>query len=117
MLLALMAIIGLLANPNMVAVKAGGVEWLPINLYINGDTFYYVMYGVLGRAIGMMNSDKKWLTALSAGLFIAGVWVISRGTLHELRWRATAIPGIYIAVPQFCLRDSASSWKKYAEYA
>lgn len=87
MLLALMLVIGILANPNMVSVKAGGIEWLPINLYINGDTFYYVMYGVLGRAIGTMDTDKKWLTALCAALFIAGVWVISRGTLHELRWR------------------------------
>ncbi|VUS67246.1 acyltransferase [Klebsiella huaxiensis] len=87
MLLALMLVIGIMANPNMVAVKAGGIEWLPVNLYINGDTFYYVIYGVLGRAIGMMDTDKKWLTPLCATLFIAGVWVISRGTLHELRWR------------------------------
>ncbi|HBY8897553.1 TPA: acyltransferase, partial [Klebsiella pneumoniae] len=27
------------------------------------------------------------LTPLCAALFIAAVWVISRGTLHELRWR------------------------------
>lgn len=46
MLLALMLVIGIMANPNMVAVKAGGIEWLPVNLYINGDTFYYVIYGV-----------------------------------------------------------------------
>jgi surface polysaccharide O-acyltransferase-like enzyme len=83
-------------------VKAAGVEWLPLNLYINGDTFYYVMYGVLGRAIGTLDTDKKWLTALCAGLFITGVWVISRGTLHELRWRGDlAIPGIYTAAPRF----------------
>jgi surface polysaccharide O-acyltransferase-like enzyme len=48
MLLALMLMLGILANPNMVPVKAAGVEWLPLNLYINGDTFYYVLYGVLG---------------------------------------------------------------------
>jgi surface polysaccharide O-acyltransferase-like enzyme len=62
MLLALMAILGILANPNMVSVKAAGIEWLPVNLYINGDTFYYVLYGVLGRAIGTLDTDKKWLT-------------------------------------------------------
>ncbi|MCS5872721.1 hypothetical protein LN650_02715 [Klebsiella pneumoniae subsp. pneumoniae] len=82
-----MAILGILANPNMVSVKAAGIEWLPVNLYINGDTFYYVLYGVLGRAIGALDTDKKWLTPLCAALFIAAVWVISRGTLHELRWR------------------------------
>ena len=87
MLLILMLVIGLLANPNMVSVKAGGIEWLPLNLYINGDTFYYVLYGVLGRAIGMMDTDKKWLTLLCAALFATAVWIISRGTLHELKWR------------------------------
>lgn len=87
MLLTLMAILGILANPNMVGVKAAGIEWLPVNLYISGDTFYYVLYGVLGRAIGTLNTDKKWLTPLCAALFLAAVWVISRGTLHELRWR------------------------------
>ncbi len=59
MLLALMAILGILANPNMVSVKAAGIEWLPVNLYINGDTFYYVLYGVLGRAIGTLDTDKN----------------------------------------------------------
>lgn len=59
MLLALMLVLGILANPNMVPVKAAGVEWLPLNLYINGDTFYYVMYGVLGRAIGTLDTDKN----------------------------------------------------------
>lgn len=87
MLLVLMLVIGLLANPNMVSVKAGGIEWLPLNLYINGDTFYYVLYGVLGRAIGMMETEKKWLTLLCAGLVATAVWGISRGTRHELAWR------------------------------
>ena len=87
MLLALMLVIGLIANPNMVSIKAGGIEWLPINLYINGDTFYYVLYGILGRAIGAMNTDRRRLTLMCALLFTAAVWVISRGTLHELQWR------------------------------
>lgn len=87
MLLALMVVIGLLANPNTVSQKIGGFEWLPINLYINGDTFYYVIYGLLGRAIGMMDTSKPRLTWLCAALFIVAVFIISRGTLHELRWR------------------------------
>ena len=53
MLLALMVVIGVVANPNTLSQKIDGVEWLPVNLYINGDTFYYVLYGMLGRAIGM----------------------------------------------------------------
>lgn len=87
MLLALMIVAGLIANPNTVTLKTGGMEWLPVNLYINGDTFYYLLYGMLGRAIGMMDTQKRWLTGLCAALFIAAVFIISRGTLHELRWR------------------------------
>ncbi|MBE5595541.1 acyltransferase [Salmonella enterica subsp. enterica serovar Gallinarum] len=87
MLLMLMVIIGIIANPNTVPQKIGGVEWLPINLYISGDTFYYILYGILGRAIGMMETQKPSLTLICAALFIIAVFVISRGTLHELRWR------------------------------
>lgn len=39
MLLVLMVVIGIIANPNTVPQKIDGFEWLPINLYINGDTF------------------------------------------------------------------------------
>ncbi|MEN8469948.1 acyltransferase family protein, partial [Enterobacter cloacae subsp. cloacae] len=59
MLLALMVVIGIVANPNTVSQKIDGFEWLPVNLYITGDTFYYVLYGMLGRAIGMMETQKR----------------------------------------------------------
>lgn len=87
MLLALIAVIGIVANPNLVTLKSGGVEWLPINLYINGDTFYYVLYAILGRAIGMMETQKRALSWLSAAVVVLAVVAISRGTLHELKWR------------------------------
>lgn len=96
MLLALMVVIGLLANPNTVSQKIGGFEWLPINLYINGDTFYYVIYGMLGRAIGMLDTRKPWLTWFCAALFIGAVFVISRGTLYELRWRGNFADTWYV---------------------
>ena len=87
MLLVLMVVIGIIANPNTVPQKIDGFEWLPINIYINGDTFYYILYGMLGRAIGMMDTQHKPLSWMSAALFIAGVFIISRGTLYELQWR------------------------------
>ncbi|MBM3072487.1 acyltransferase [Enterobacter sp. RHBSTW-00994] len=87
MLLALMVVIGVVANPNTLSQKIGGFEWLPVNLYISGDTFYYVLYGMLGRAIGMMETRKPWLNGICASLFIIGVFIISRGTLYELQWR------------------------------
>lgn len=87
MLLALMIVLGIVANPNTVPLKTEGFQWLPVNLYIDGDTFYYVLYGLLGRALGMMDTNKKPLTLLCAALFAVSVWVISHGTLHELKWR------------------------------
>ena len=82
-----MVVIGVVANPNTLSQKIDGVEWLPVNLYINGDTFYYILYGMLGRAIGMMETQKSALSWISAGIFVVAVWIISRGTLHELQWR------------------------------
>ncbi|ENL3798014.1 acyltransferase [Enterobacter hormaechei] len=87
MLLALMVIIGIVANPNTVSQKIDGFEWLPVNLYITGDTFYYVLYGMLGRAIGMMETQKRGINWLCAAAFLVGMFIISRGTLHELQWR------------------------------
>nr|WP_318383523.1 acyltransferase [uncultured Enterobacter sp.] len=96
MLLALTLVIGIIANPNTVSQKIGGVEWLPVNLYINGDTFYYVVYGLLGRAIGMMDTQRKGVSALSALVFVVAVFVISRGTLHELQWRGNFADTWYV---------------------
>ncbi|SET38586.1 Surface polysaccharide O-acyltransferase, integral membrane enzyme [Kosakonia radicincitans] len=87
MLLALVIVIGIVANPNTVSQKIGHFEWLPINLYISGDTFYYILYGMLGRAIGMMETQRRQLTLFSAAIFLLAIWGISRGTLHELKWR------------------------------
>lgn len=75
MLLVLMVVIGIIANPNTVPQKIDGFEWLPINLYINGDTFYYILYGMLGRAIGMMDTQHKALSWVSAALFATGVFI------------------------------------------
>lgn len=96
MLLVLMVMIGIIANPNTVTQKIGGFEWLPINLYINGDTFYYILYGMLGRAIGMMDTQKRALTVISTLLCITAVVVISRGTLYELRWRGNFADTWYV---------------------
>lgn len=87
MLLALMLVLGIVANPNLVPIKTGGVEWLPVNLHISGDTFYYVLYGLLGRALGMMDTHKKALNGICAAVFALAVWIISRGTRYELEWR------------------------------
>ncbi|MCL7148591.1 acyltransferase, partial [Escherichia coli] len=76
----LMVEIGIISNPNKVPQKVDGLEWLPINLYLNGDTFYYILYGMLCRAIGMMDTQHKALSWVCAALFATGVFIISRWT-------------------------------------
>ncbi len=96
MLLVLMVVIGIIANPNTVPQKIDGFEWLPINLYINGDTFYYILYGMLGRAIGMMDTQHKALSWVSAALFATGVLLSLVG--HYMNYSGAEIlpiPGIF----------------------
>lgn len=96
MLLVLMVVIGIIANPNTVPQKIDGFEWLPINLYINGDTFYYILYGMLGRAIGMMDTQHKALSWVSAALFATGVLLSLAG--HYMNYSGAEIlpiPGIF----------------------
>jgi len=83
-ILGLLLIVGVIANPNTVPQSLGGIKWLPVNLYINGDTFYYVLYGLLGRAIGMLETQYRRYTLTAALAFIACVTLISLGTHSEL---------------------------------
>lgn len=75
---------GVIANPNTVPQSFHGMKWLPVNLYINGDTFYYVLYGLLGRALGMLETHYRRYTVIAALAFITCVTLISLGTHSEL---------------------------------
>lgn len=98
MLLAAIAIIGVIASPNAVQQKIDNLIWLPINLYVNGDIFYYVLYVLLGRATGIMETKKKRLTLFSSLLFFIAAFAISRGTAHELMARS----GFYDTYYRYC---------------
>ncbi len=102
MLLMLMVIIGIIANPNTVPQKSAALNGCP-SICISAATRSTTFSTVSGRAIGMMETQKSSLTLICTALFIIAVFVISRGTLHELRWRGNfADTGICIAVP-WCL--------------
>ncbi|KYF17694.1 acetyltransferase, partial [Salmonella enterica subsp. enterica serovar Typhimurium] len=60
---------------------------MPFNLFISGVTFYFILFGFLGRAIGLMETQKSSLTLICTAMFIIAVFVISRCSLHVLRWR------------------------------
>lgn len=94
--LGLMVLLGVVANPNTVPQTLGHVKWLPINLYIRGDTFYYVLYGLLGRAVGMLETQKGWISALAGGLFALCVASISLGTHKQLKINGNFADTFYV---------------------
>lgn len=73
-----------LANPNTADQATGRFQWLPINLYISGDSIYYLLYALLGRALGTMHTERRGVSWLAALLFIICVAGISVGTKKEL---------------------------------
>lgn len=95
-ILGLMVLLGVIANPNTVPQTLGGVKWLPVNLYIRGDTFYYVLYGLLGRAVGMLETEKGWISALAGGLFALCVMSISLGTHKQLEINGNFADTFYV---------------------
>ncbi|GBU13415.1 O-acetyltransferase for enterobacterial common antigen [Enterobacterales bacterium] len=76
-------ILGVLANPQLPVLDWLGVHLLPLNLYIGGDTFYYLLYALMGRAIGMLNTQKTGITASAVALFILSTLGIAWGTRHQ----------------------------------
>ncbi|ALC48144.1 Sox102F [Drosophila busckii] len=83
-LAAALVVLAVIANPNTDKLTFGNAHLLPVNLYIYGDTFYYLLYALAGRAIGMMEARGRavgWLAALGFALCVA---LIARGTKHQL---------------------------------
>lgn len=83
-LLVLVLVLAVLANPNTVSKSVGTFHWLPMNLYVSGDSFYYVLYALLGRAVGTMDTQKRGVSVLAGLAFIGCVIGITLGTKHEL---------------------------------
>lgn len=93
-LLGLMLVLGIIANPNTPPLVIGGVKVLPVNLYIGGDTFYYVLYGILGRVLGIIATER--LNGLTLAGFVAAALAITFGTRHELHWRGGFADTFYL---------------------
>ncbi len=84
-ILLLVVVLAVVANPNTVSQSAGSFHWLPVNLYISGDSIYYLLYALLGRAIGCMDTGGRNISWLAGGLFIACVSGIALGTRELLK--------------------------------
>ncbi|MDX5629283.1 MULTISPECIES: acyltransferase [unclassified Brenneria] len=74
--------LAVIANPNTGQVDFAGVKLLPVNLYVYGDTFYYLLYALVGRALGMLDIPRRAaLAAIPA--FILCVLLVAMGTKHH----------------------------------
>ncbi|MDC6108540.1 acyltransferase [Serratia rubidaea] len=82
-LAAALLILAVLANPNGDKLAVDGVHLLPVNLYIAGDTFYYLLYALAGRAIGMMDTGRRGVSLLAALGLLGSVALIILGTRHQ----------------------------------
>ncbi|MEJ4046603.1 acyltransferase [Erwinia sp. SLM-02] len=98
-------VLAVLANPNTVDGSIARFHWLPVNLYINGDSIYYLLYALTGRAIGMMKTDRRGVSWLAAITFIVCVLVIAFGTKRQFAingafadtWYLYCGPAVFIA--------------------
>lgn len=81
----LILLLAVLANPQASKYSIGDFRLLPMNLYIYGDTFYYLLYGLLGRAIGMLNTQGRTINWGAALLFIVSVVFIAISTAKQTR--------------------------------
>lgn len=78
-------LLAIAANPNTSRLTVDGVRLLPVNLYVYGDTFYYLLYALMGRAIGMLDTRYRGVSWAAAGVFVACVILIALGTRQQLR--------------------------------
>ncbi|WP_413736307.1 acyltransferase [Sodalis sp. RH21] len=77
-------LLAVVANPNTVPLHLGRMTLLPVNLFIGGDTFYYILYAILGRAIGMLDLPGKMIPFLAAAVFVITAALVAVGTKKQL---------------------------------
>ncbi|HEI8868143.1 TPA: acyltransferase [Serratia odorifera] len=91
-----MVILAVVANPNTPTLNVDNVRLLPVNLYIHGDTFYYLLYALAGRAIGMMTTQYRGISVLALAAFVASVTLIVFGTGHQTQINGNFAATYYI---------------------
>ena len=104
-LAAVTLVLAILANPNTVDGSIARFHWLPVNLYISGDTIYYLLYALTGRAIGMMDTQKRGVSWLAGGSFVLCVGLIAFGTKRQFAingafadtWYLYCGPAVFVA--------------------
>ncbi|WJV62737.1 acyltransferase [Pectobacteriaceae bacterium CE70] len=81
-LMAVIVVLAVIANPNAGDWLVDGRKWFPVNLYVSGDTFYYLLYAITGRALGMVDIPRNVARA-AVGVFVLCVVLIAVGTRQQ----------------------------------
>ncbi|MBU9817410.1 acyltransferase [Rahnella sp. C60] len=95
-LLIVAMLFGVLANPQLPAVTWHKIHLLPLDLYISGDTFYYVLYALLGRAISQLRTEKAAITLVASAMFILSTLAIATGTYRQMQINQSFADTFYI---------------------
>lgn len=81
------AVLAVIANPNLPQYSYQGIKLFPINLHISGDMFYYLLYALMGRSLGTLHTEQRRISWSAALTFIGCVAAIAfstyRQTLHN----------------------------------
>lgn len=77
-------LLGVLANPQLPAFTWQKIHLLPLDLYISGDTFYYVLYALMGRAISQLDTRKSGVTLTAVAVFVLSTLAIADGTYRQM---------------------------------
>jgi surface polysaccharide O-acyltransferase-like enzyme len=81
--LLLAILLGVLANPQLPALGWQGFHLLPFNLYISGDAFYYLLYALMGRALGTLERGKNGYGWAAGLIYLASSALIALATYHQ----------------------------------
>lgn len=82
-LVVVVAVLAVIANPNLPAYSYAGIKLLPVNLHISGDMFYYLLYALMGRALGMLHTERARISWGAALIFIGCVLAIAFSTYRQ----------------------------------
>ncbi|AJR01220.1 Inner membrane protein YiaH [Enterobacteriaceae bacterium bta3-1] len=82
-LVVVVAVLAVIANPNLPAYSYAGIKLLPVNLHISGDMFYYLLYALMGRALGMLHTERARISLGAALIFIGCVLAIAFSTYRQ----------------------------------
>lgn len=106
----LILLLAVVANPQTSKFSLDDFRLLPANLYIYGDTFYYLLYALLGRAIGMLETQGRMISWGAVLLFVVSVICIAISTEKQTRINGSFADTFYMYCSPLVFIAAVSLW-------